>query len=117
MKRHIILFFLLTVLTRLVGQTLEAERLPDMNMPRTGHNVFYANGELTLFSQVNGVSVDSTPKLAKDTAWGNAETRYYVDCIRKNKEPLARPEEAVVIMKIITSLYKSAEKHKEVTIK
>jgi predicted dehydrogenase len=76
----------------------------------------FANGELTLFTQVNGVSVDSKPKLAKDTAWGNAETRYYVDCIRKNKEPLARPEEAVIIMQIITSLYKSAEKHKEVTI-
>ena len=77
----------------------------------------YSKGVLTIFSQVNGVSVDSTPKLAKDSAWGNAETRYYVDCIRKNKEPLARPEEAVVIMKIITSLYKSAEKHKEVSIK
>ena len=57
------------------------------------------------------------PPLTRFGLWGNAETRYYVDCIRKNKEPLARPEEAVVIMKIITSLYKSAEKHKEVTIK
>jgi len=76
----------------------------------------FNNGKVTLFSQVNGVSVDTTPRLAPDGAWGNAETRYYVDCIRHNREPLARPEEAVVIMQIITSLYKSADKHREVKL-
>ena len=77
-----------------------------------------SNGsELTIFSDINGVQTDTKPKLSSDTNWGNEETKYYVNCIRKNIEPLARPEEAVIIMKIITSIYKSAEKHKEVTIK
>ena len=66
----------------------------------------------------NGAGKSTLLKLlAGEQSPTSEETRHYVNCIRKNIEPLSRPEEAVIIMKIITSIYKSAEKHKEVTIK
>ena len=46
-----------------------------------------------------------------------AECLHYTECIRKNKEPIARPDECVLIMEIINALYKSAEKNAEVKIK
>lgn len=44
MKKLLVLSFLLASAAALFGQTLEAERLPDMNLPRAGHNMFYVGG-------------------------------------------------------------------------
>lgn len=44
MKRLLVLSLILISAISLVGQTLEFERLPDLNIPRAGHNVFYVGG-------------------------------------------------------------------------
>ena len=80
MKRYFILFFLLALLTRLSGQTLEAERLPDMNVPRAGHNVFYANGELTVVGgHTSGFVMTPTAEYFSDGAWHLVPTVYHHD--------------------------------------
>jgi len=74
-------------------------------------------GQVTIFQDFNGTPLDSKPKLKPETGWGMAECLHYTECIRKNKEPIARPDECVLIMEIINALYKSAEKKAEVKIK
>ena len=76
----------------------------------------FEKGKLSLFGEAVGTPLDSQPTLPADTAWGVAETKYYVDCILHDREPLARAEEAVVIMEIITGLYESAARGQEVCL-
>jgi AraC-like DNA-binding protein len=80
MKRYFVLFFLLTLLTRLAGQTLEAERLPDMNVPRAGHNVFYAGGELTVVGgHTSGFVMTPTAEYFSNGTWHLMPTVYQHD--------------------------------------
>ena len=76
----------------------------------------FEKGKLSLFGEAVGTPLDSQPTLPADTAWGVAESKYYVDCILQDQEPLARAEEAVVIMEIITGLYASAACGHEVAL-
>ena len=62
MKRYLVIVFLLVSASLLLGQPvadsalvqkkMEAVRLPDMNLPRASHNVFYVNGELTWWAGI-----------------------------------------------------------------
>jgi len=80
MKRYFVLLFLLTSVSLLVGQPiedkglikkkLEVERLPDMNLPRAGHNVFYANGELTVVGgHTSGFVLTPTAEYFSESSW------------------------------------------------
>jgi len=74
------------------------------------------NGELKIFSENSGELVDILPHVKNTTGWGENETRHFIDCLKKNKEPLAPPEEAVKMMQIIDAIYASAETGREVVI-
>ena len=87
MKRSIVIFFLLTSMSLLMGQPvtntdltqkkLEAERLPDMNMPRAGHTVFYANGELTVVGgHTSGFVLTPTAEYFSEDSWHMMPTVY-----------------------------------------
>ena len=41
---------------------------------------------------------------------------HFIECIKKDKTPLAIPEEAVQVMKLIGAVYESSETRKEVVI-
>lgn len=90
MKRSIVIFFLLTSMSLLMGQPvtntdltqkkLEAERLPDMNMPRAGHTVFYANGELTVVGgHTSGFVLTPTAEYFSEGSWHTMPTVYLHD--------------------------------------
>ncbi len=81
---------------------------------RGGMNMY--NGEVKLFSEVNGIMTDIKPHVSNSTGWGENETRHFIDCIKKNKEPLAPPEEAVNMMRIIDAIYASSDTGREVVI-
>lgn len=75
----------------------------------------YRWGELKIFSEILDTNVDIIP----DTNYPrNAidEFEHFIDCIRNDKEPMARPEEAVELMKVIDAIYESAETGKEVRL-
>jgi len=44
------------------------------------------------------------------------EFEHFIDCIQNNTEPIAKPEEAVILMKIIDGIYQSAQAKHEVKI-
>ena len=77
----------------------------------------FAKDQLTLIEDFNGTILKTAPVLRNDENWGNVETRHFVHCIRKDEEVLARPEEAVIIMKMICGLYQSAAKCREIKLK
>ncbi|MFA6929529.1 MAG: Gfo/Idh/MocA family oxidoreductase [Lentisphaeria bacterium] len=77
----------------------------------------YEKGKLTLIEDFNGTILKMAPCLAQDENWGNVETRHFVHCIKNDEEVLSRPEEAVIVMKMICGLYQSAEMGKEVQLK
>ena len=59
---------------------LEAERLPDLNIPRAGHALFYANGELTVAGgHTNGFVPTPTAEYFKDGEWNTLQTTYTHD--------------------------------------
>lgn len=76
----------------------------------------YEKGQLTLFEDFQGTVLDASPKLKNDGAWGNTETRHFVDCILNDREVLSKPEEAVKIMQIIQGIYQSAATGGEVRV-
>ena len=70
--RKIILTVLcsLTMLQPLFAQKIEVERLPDLNIPRAGHQLFFVNGELVVAGgHTNGFVPTPTAEYLKDGKW------------------------------------------------
>ena len=66
--------------TSFVQKKIEAVRLPDMNMPRAFHNVFYANGELTVVGgHTSGFVMTRTAEYYSEGAWHLMNTVYMHD--------------------------------------
>ncbi len=74
------------------------------------------NGELRIFTEVGGQVADLIPQVRNAGAWGNSETRHFIDCVRTGREPLAKPEEAVKMMQIIDAIYASSQAGREIDI-
>lgn len=80
LKKYIIILVLLVSATMLKAQNLNAERLPDMNVPRAGHNVFYADGELTVVGgHTSGFVLTPTAEYFSDGVWHVVPTVYSHD--------------------------------------
>lgn len=75
------------------------------------------DGNLRFFTEAAGKLVDVVPQVQNTSAWGENETRHFIDCIRQNREPLAPPEEAVKMMRIIDAIYASSRTGREVAIR
>ena len=75
------------------------------------------NGSFKCFGEVAGELVDIVPQLGGGAAWGENETRYFIDCIKEGKTPLSSPEDAVKMMQIVDATYASAKSGREVIIK
>jgi predicted dehydrogenase len=74
------------------------------------------NGELTLLGESCGVPTNIVPQIKNTSSWGENEAKHFIECMRRRREPLAKPEEAVRIMRIIDGLYASAESGREVLV-
>ena len=90
MKSSIVIFFLLTSISLLMGQPvantkltqkkLEAERLPDMSVPRAGHNVFFVGDELTVVGgHTSGFVLTPTAEYFSEGSWHTMPTVYLHD--------------------------------------
>ena len=78
MRRYFTLFLLLISAMMLNAQF--AERLPDMNIPRAGHSVFYANGELTVVGgHTSGFVMTPTAEYYSGGEWHVMPTVYNHD--------------------------------------
>lgn len=92
MKRNAILYLtplLITYAINAYGQhladtckmtKLEVQRLPDLNIPRGGHNILYVNGELTVVGgHTSGFIPTPTAEYLADGKWHLMETVYAHD--------------------------------------
>jgi len=75
------------------------------------------DGVLKCFDETEGAAVDILPRVNNTSAWGENETRHFIDCITHDTPPLAPPDEAVKMMQIIDAIYKSSASGREVTVK
>lgn len=75
------------------------------------------DGTLKAFCEKAGQPVDILPQVKDASGWGENETRHFLDCIRRNRQPIAPPEEAVKMMKIIDAIYASSKTGREVVIR
>ena len=59
---------------------LEAERLPDMTVPRSGHSAFLSNGEVTVVGgHTSGFVLTPTAEYFEDGKWNQLQTVYTHD--------------------------------------
>lgn len=59
---------------------LEAERLPDMTVPRSGHSAFLANGEVTVVGgHTSGFVLTPTAEYFENGKWHQLQTVYTHD--------------------------------------
>ncbi|MDR1904052.1 MAG: Gfo/Idh/MocA family oxidoreductase [Treponema sp.] len=71
-----------------------------------------------IFTEEGGNQVDLAIKTPKDESMGRiANAANFINSLTKKEKPLNTPEEALVLMKIIDALYKSAASKKPVQIK
>jgi len=78
----------------------------------TKGGAIYRNGELKIITEQFSTLVEVKPNLNFKNPV--SEFSHFIDCIRTGKEPIARPEEAVTVMKIIDGIYLSSEMRKEI---
>lgn len=86
---QLILFFMSLLATSPAGGAdkvkcpvikVEVERLPDMNVPRSGHSVFMANGEVTVAGgHTSGFVLTPTAEYLKEGEWHLLQTAYTHD--------------------------------------
>ena len=90
LPKYLVLSILLTSMSLLMGQPvadtsfvqkkMDAVRLPDMNLPRAFHSVFYANGELTVVGgHTSGFVMTRTAEYYSEGAWHLMNTVYMHD--------------------------------------
>ena len=84
MKRTLLTSLLLIVMLQAMAQIsmerIHVERLPDMNVPRTGHASFWLNGELTVFGgHTNGFVPTPTAEYFRNGRWHMMQMAYSHD--------------------------------------
>ncbi len=75
------------------------------------------DGGLKIYTEAAGAVADFLPQVRNTTGWGENETRHFIDCIKQGRAPLAPPEDAVKMMKLIDAIYQSSDSGREVVIK
>lgn len=70
---------------------------------------------LKIFSETNGTLLDISPKFTENATY-ECEIAHFVDCIRNNKKPISTAEQAIIVQKIIDSIYLSTKTCKEIKV-
>ena len=66
--------------TKIPVESMTFERLPDLNVPRSGHALVYINGELTAFGgHTTGFIPTATIEYYRDGRWERVPTLYTHD--------------------------------------
>lgn len=73
---------------------------------------------LQIHKQIQGVLVNVTPAIPRRNFYKDsyrAEIDHFVECVRKQKKPLASGKDALSVLQILDAMYESAATGKEVT--
>lgn len=80
----------------------------------TKGGAIYRRGELKIVTEQISTVVEVTPNLNFNCPIN--EFSHFIDCVKTGKEPLSKPEEAVILMKIIDGIYKSSQTKQEIKL-
>ena len=76
----LLLVVMLQAMAQISMERIDVERLPDMNVPRTGHAAFWLNGELTVFGgHTNGFVPTPTAEYFRNGRWHMMQMAYSHD--------------------------------------
>lgn len=81
----------------------------------TKGGVSYNGDKLKVFGEINDTCVDILPNI-NYTRKPIDEFTHFIDCIVNDKEPMAKPEEAVKLMRIIDGIYASSKEGREIRL-
>jgi predicted dehydrogenase len=75
-------------------------------------------GELSLFSEINGLPVDMRPSHVnrKPSRMHHENINHFIDCLAGRAETIIRPEHGVDMIKILSAIYESAETGRELRL-
>lgn len=75
----------------------------------------FREGKLKIFSEVLDTNIDIIPN-TNYTIKAISEFEHFIDCIKNGRDPIAIPEQAFEIMRIIDAVYQSSYEKKEISI-
>jgi predicted dehydrogenase len=82
----------------------------------TKAGVSFRNGDVSVFSEMEGTLVDIKPRLGKDTG-GHAENlSHFIDVVQGRRDPVFSIGQGVDLMKILAAIYESARSGMEVRL-
>jgi len=84
--------------------TKAGAQLPDPQNPQL---------PVRIYSETNGIISDIFPEIPKKDPYFE-EIKYFVECIKEEKQPITTKEEIITVVKIIEGIYKSAERNEPV---
>ncbi|MBB6669471.1 Gfo/Idh/MocA family oxidoreductase [Cohnella nanjingensis] len=75
------------------------------------------NDQLRLFTETAGTPIDQQPHFgAKETAQHTANIHHFIACVLGREQPILTPEHGVDMIKILSAIYESAERGREVVL-
>ncbi len=95
------------------ASNIEAER-KYYELLGTKGGVSCINGEIKLFSEWAGSSVNVIPDLSGERHLNEFE--HFVKCVQNDEEPESSPEQAAKLMRVIDAVYESSLQRKEVIL-
>lgn len=79
-------------------------------------NIRYSNGELCIFTMVNGQPADIHPRI-DPALYPETEFMHFIRCIRTDSEsPISITEQSIKMMGIVDAVYRSAEEKRQILL-
>jgi predicted dehydrogenase len=82
----------------------------------TKSGINFKNGDLTLYSEIEGTLVDIKPRLGNDVSGHKENLNHFIDVVQGRAEPIFNIDQGVNTLEIIAALYESARTGKEIQL-
>lgn len=80
----------------------------------TNAGISFDNGELKIFTEIEGTLCDIHPKLAADSHGHTEFINHFINCVQGREKPIMTPDDGVYMIKLLSALYESAQSGNEV---
>ena len=83
----------------------------------TKSGVSFKNGDIKIFSEIEGTLVDIIPRLpVQQLSDHTSNINHFVDVVQRRAEPIIQPEHGVHMIQILSAIYESARLGKEIRL-
>lgn len=92
------------------------EDLNFVELRGTKAGVSFRNGDVTVYSEIEGTQTDTRPRVNHDTGGHTENINHFIDVVQGRKEPIFRIDQGVHLMKILSAIYESARTGTEIRL-